>query len=95
MTSEIGEVYKHLKCNRQKKRQQNLKTSTAIIEDAGVEFKSHSNGIHLVIEGTEVKIDFWPSTSKFKTRDGHEGRGVYNMLRHCNVEENEERTAKS
>ena len=87
MTSEVGEVYKHLKCNRQNKRRQNLKTSTAIVDDAEVQYKSYSNGVHLVIEGKNALIDFWPSTGKFKTRDGYVGRGVYNMLRHCDVEE--------
>lgn len=83
----MAEEFKDLTCIRKKRRAANTKSSTAIVDDAGVQYKSYNRGVHLVIEGKDALIDFWPSTGKFKTRDGHTGRGVYNMLRHCDVEE--------
>ena len=93
---DMGDAFREMNKVTKEKRRSNLKSSTKVLEESGVTFKSNNGGVHLVVTGRDVKIDFWPSTGKFRTRDGYTGRGVYNMLRHCDVkEENEEGTAKS
>jgi len=84
---DMGEAFKGMREAGLKRKATNLANSTKILEESGVEFVSRNSGIQLIITGHEAKLDFWPSTGKFRSRDGHEGRGVYNMLRLCDVKE--------
>jgi len=82
--SELGEIFNDLKKHNQKKRSNNRISSTEILKDKGIEFKSHNGGIHLIVSGRDGLIDFWPSTGKFIMRDSKkEGRGVRNLLKEC------------
>ncbi len=68
------------------KRRSNTEYSTKLLQGIGVKFESKNLGSHLIIEGKECLIDFWPSTGKFIPRDGtKKGRGVNNLLKHCHL----------
>lgn len=62
------------------KRASNREKSTKRLEEYGVQFESKNNGAHLIVRSSRCLIDFWPGTGKYRTRDGREGRGVFNLL---------------
>lgn len=80
MTSEDGEMWKSVKVIKQEKRAKNRENSATILEQSGIPFTSHNYGAHLVVEGREGFIDFWPGTGKWIIRNGKKGFGVRNLL---------------
>lgn len=63
------------------KKQRNKMQSTQILKAKGVDFVAKNNGVHLIVDSSKGKIDFWPTTGKYIRRlDGKSGRGVFNML---------------
>ena len=58
-------------------REQNSK----LLEDAGIPFEIKNAGKHLIVEGFNCFIDFWPGTGKWISRDGKSGFGVKNLIR--------------
>jgi len=43
-------------------------------------FERKNDGVHLVVEGTTCRIDFWPITGKWATRRGVKGYGLRNLI---------------
>ena len=84
-TSEIAENYKAMREHNKEKKTANMEYSTELLKTIGVPFESKNNGVHLVVQGRDCKIDYWPSTGKFITRNGKQGRGVKNLLKLCNT----------
>ncbi len=71
------EAYDALRQERLEKRRRNTESSTRILSDSGIEFRSYNNGAHLLVD----EFDFWPSTGLFIDRQaGTRGRGVFNMI---------------
>ena len=52
------------------------------LQEAGIVYVTYNNGVHLIVEGKGCKIDFWPGTGKWNSRDGTEGFGVRNLIAH-------------
>lgn len=52
---------------------------------AGVIFEEKNNGAHLIVEGNDCFIDYWPGTGKWITRKGEKGFGVRNLLSHLGI----------
>ena len=50
------------------------------LAEAGIGFDSRNEGQHLIVEGFDCYIDFWPSTERWATRFGHKGRGIHNLI---------------
>lgn len=65
------------------KRSNNRAQSATILSDAGISFEVKNKGAHLIVEGRDCVIDFWPGTGKFIERNGKEGRGVRNLIKLC------------
>lgn len=87
---DVGDDYRALKESRTIKKLQNLKKSTAILDDKGIIYESKSGGTYLIITkiGYDV-VDFWPSTGKYKFRKQRKyKRGVFNLIRDLNKNEN-------
>lgn len=85
MTSEVGEAFAAMKEAGKAKKRANLEASTTILEELNIPFESKNHGIHLVVTGKTELFDFWPSTGKFKSRQGNlNGRGIRNLLGYCN-----------
>lgn len=66
-----------------KKRASNREQSAEFLRVRGVQFESKNDGAHLIVQGKEEVIDFWPGTGYFKTRSGSKGRGVRNLIKRC------------
>lgn len=80
MTSEDGEMWKAFKVMKQEKRASNRENSAELLASAGIPFTSHNGGAHLIVEGRDCFIDFWPGTGRWISRDGTKGFGVRNLL---------------
>ena len=80
--SEMGEVWNALKKERQAKRATNRGQSADYLCQRGIHFTSHNGGAHLIVEGKECFIDFWPGTGKWHCRSGsgQKGFGVRNLV---------------
>ena len=81
--SELGDDFKEWNKIKKAKKQENQKSSTQILISEGIEFESRNYGNHLIVQGFDCVIDFWPSTGKFMARGGRAGRGVRNLLKAC------------
>lgn len=80
--SDIGDLYSALRKQSQDKRTNNRMTSAHYLERENIAFTSHNNGAHLIVEGKECFIDFWPGTGKWKSRNGDSGFGVANLVKY-------------
>lgn len=78
--SELGDVYSTLKRDKQDKKADNRTQSAEYLRTEQVLFTEHNHGAHLVVEGRDCYIDFWPGTGKWITRDGEKGFGVRNLV---------------
>jgi hypothetical protein len=82
-TSEIGEMWRAVKKDRQARNQTRGETALIILKEKGVKFEKKNFGSHLIVEGKNGKlIDFWPTTGKFKLRGSKNYQGgIEKMLR--------------
>lgn len=77
---ELGEIFREMKEQKQKKRHNNMHNSLRVLGSKGVGFESLNHGYHLRVEGV---IDFYPTTGLWITVDKSErGRGVMLMIRY-------------
>ncbi len=81
--SDIGESYRIMRKESQKKRGNNRNSSAEILRARNIEFESKNYGAHLIVKSRDCLIDFWPGTGKYITRNGKKGRGVRNLLKLC------------
>lgn len=80
MTSDMGEMWNEVKKERQGKRASNRENSAEYLKQRGIPFISKNGGAHLIVEGKECFIDFWPGTGKWHSRNGYKGFGVRNLM---------------
>lgn len=82
MSEETSEAFKALGQFGQYKRARNRASSTALLEDAGLDFESKNDGAHLVVRSSRgYVVDFWPGTGLWIVRgEGARRRGVRNLL---------------
>lgn len=81
---ELGEVWREVKKQAAEKRASNRASSLERLKIAGIEFKVHNNGAHLVVYGPRGVVDFWPGTGRYIIRgSGDTGRGVRAVLHFC------------
>lgn len=52
----------------------------------GVNFSSHNNGAHLIVESKFGLIDYWPGTGKWKCRNGDAGFSLDGLLGYMGIE---------
>lgn len=88
--SDMGDDFRALKKARQEKRADNRENSAEYLEVRGVPFTSKNAGAHLIVEGKECFIDFWPGTGKWHSRCGRKGFGVRNLCEFIGVSSNAE-----
>lgn len=85
--SDMGEDFRAMKEASREKKANNLASSTDILKKARVNFTSHNNGVHLVIQHSDRLIDFWPSTGKWNVRSANLwGLGVFALLKVLGVQ---------
>lgn len=80
--SELGDTYKAMREHSQEKRADNREQSAQYLTNAGIPFTSHNGGAHLIVEGRDCFIDFWPGTGKWIGRKGEQGFGVRNLVKY-------------
>lgn len=80
---DMGEMYRDWDEQKKEKKSSNKEYSTNKLISEGVDFESKNGGVHLIVTGKKCLIDYWPSTGKFITRDGKNGRGINNLLKLC------------
>lgn len=79
--SECYEYFSDLKKAGQLKRASNRDNSAALLTHAGVKFEAKSDGIHLIVDYVDGKIDFWPGTGLWIVRSNSQrGRGVQKLI---------------
>lgn len=61
------------------KRIANKEKSTELLIKAGIPFKSFNDGVHLQIETSKGKVNFYPSTGLYE--GALSGRGVFNLIK--------------
>jgi len=80
--SELGELYAAWDEHKKEKKQNNQKSSVAILEEKGVKFERLSD-THLRV----AEYDYWPSTGLFIHRKTQKrGRGVFGLLKKLGVQ---------
>ena len=82
---DMAEGFKEMKEASQSKRASNRESSTSYLGKQDIPFTSKNNGAHLIVEGPDCFIDFWPSTGRWKSRKGKEGFGVRNLVAFINT----------
>lgn len=53
---------------------------TDLLKENGIVFTVKNNGAHVIVEGNNGFIDYWPSTGRWKSRDGEQGFGAHNLV---------------
>lgn len=81
--SDDSELWKAFHDAGKAKRASNREASARLLTEAGIPFESKNNGAHLIVEGRECYIDFWPGTGKWHSRNGDKGFGVRNLLEYA------------
>ena len=61
---DMGDVFNSMKKAGQDKRKQNRQASSEILQQNGIGFEVKNQGAHLIVEGGDCLIDFWPGTGK-------------------------------
>lgn len=62
------------------KRASNRENSAEYLTQREIPFTSKNQGAHLIVEGYNCFIDFWPGTGKWHSRCGIKGFGVRNLV---------------
>lgn len=75
-----SEYWHAVKNARQTKRANNRESSAEYLQARGIPFVEKNNGAHLVVEGKDCFIDFWPGTGRWNSRCGKSGFGVRNLV---------------
>lgn len=80
--SDVGETFNALKKHSQEKRASNREQSAQMLENKEIPFEEKNHGAHLIVEGVDCYIDFWPGTGRWITRNGERGFGVKNLIKY-------------
>lgn len=81
---DMGEVFNAMKEESKDRRASHREQSPLMLERAGIPFESRNMGAHLIVEGKDCFIDFWPGTGKWNARNGKKGFGVRNLIKYVN-----------
>jgi len=82
---DTGDDFRAMSEHSKNKRANNREQSAQYLTKHDILFESKNNGAHLIVEGRDCYIDFWPGTGKWKTRKGKSGFGVRNLVRHIDA----------
>lgn len=77
---DMGDAFNAWKKEKQEKRADNRASSAIYLQEHGIPFEEKNMGAHLIVEGKDCFIDFWPGTGKWITRKGIKGFGVRNLV---------------
>lgn len=88
MVNEVSEMWSEYKKMKQDARTQRREKAPDQLTQAGINFTEHNNGAHLIVETHMGLVDFWPGTTRWKTRTfpAIEGFGVQKLLQYAQPE---------
>lgn len=80
--NEVSEMWKAYKKIQQDARTQRRTSAPEYLHSAGVPFTEHNDGAHLILDTHLGFVDFWPGTTKWKTRTfpAQSGYGLVRLL---------------
>lgn len=82
--SDVGEDYRAWDMRKKEVKAKNRAESIERLNTSMIQFYSKNNGEHLILNGVEGVIDFWPSTGRWvdrKTkRNGYDARGLFSFM---------------
>jgi hypothetical protein len=84
---DMGDTFNAMKDESKARRASNRESSPMLLEEAGIAFITKNMSAHLIVDGPECAIDFWPGTGKWISRSGKHGRGVHNLIRFVKKDE--------
>ena len=79
---DMGELFNAMKEKSKERRSSHREQSPKMLKGANIPFESKNGGAHLIVEGFECYIDFWPGTGKWISRNGKKGFGVRNLIKY-------------
>jgi len=81
---DMGDIWNEQKEYGKKKRGDNRENAPTILFEHGIKFEAKNCGAHLIVEGKNCIIDFWPGTGKWILRKDtrNAGRGIFNLIKH-------------
>lgn len=79
--SELADDFRAMKKANQEKKSNNREQSAQYLKRHDIPFETKNNGAHLIVEGKDCFVDFWPGTGKWITRKGERGFGVRNLVK--------------
>lgn len=77
--SDMGEDFREIRKHQQEKRAANRESSAEYLLAKGIPFVVKNDGAHLIVEGKECFIDFWPGTGRWHSRCGKTGFGIRSL----------------
>lgn len=82
MSSEDSKMWKEWKAMKQDARTQRRENAPDQLNAAAIPYTSHNGGAHLILDTHLGFVDFWPGTTKWKTRTFPEqsGYGLTKLL---------------
>jgi len=74
--NDLGDSFREMRKGGQVKRAKNRGAGAEYLTVRNIPYVSKNNGAHLIVEGIDCFIDYWPGTGRWKTRKGKTGFGV-------------------
>jgi len=81
---DVGDDMNAWKEQKKERKAINRESSAQWLKDRDIFFEPKNGGAHLIVEGKECYIDFWPGTGKWISRCGRKGFGVSGLVRFIN-----------
>lgn len=80
--NEVSDMWRDFKKIKQDARARRRENAPELLKQAGIPFTEHNNGAHLILDTHLGFVDFWPGTTKWKTRNhiDQSGYGVTKLL---------------
>lgn len=85
--SDLGEAFGAWRAMKQAKRASNREQSKHMLEQAGISFETHNDGVHLIVQAGRMVVDFWPGTGLWIVRGlkiQRRRRGVRELIKYIN-----------
>jgi hypothetical protein len=75
------EIFAEMSKLSKSKRARNRAQSAELLRSHAIPFTSHNEAAHLIVCNAEHgKVDLWPGTGKWISREGRTGRGVQSLI---------------
>ena len=80
--SDLGDAFKAMRQDSQNRRAAHRGAAPERLTSEGIPFVSKNGGAHLIVEGHDCFIDYWPGTGRWTARKGGKtGFGIRNLVK--------------